>query len=111
VRVLLDQNLSPKLIQKLADVVPGLESVYDHDLIAASDTVIFEWARDLLVAAVITADRDFVALVERLGPPPKIIRIEQCAYPSSIIEQLLRREAIRIRAFLESDRAVLLLRL
>jgi hypothetical protein len=26
VRVLLDQNLSPKLIRKLADILPGLES-------------------------------------------------------------------------------------
>jgi hypothetical protein len=41
VRIPLDQNLSPKLIRKLADILPGLESVYDHDLTGSSDPYIF----------------------------------------------------------------------
>ena len=72
-RILLDQNLSPKLIRKLADALPGLESVYDHNLIAASDPLIFEWARKSGFAAVMSADLDLVLLAERLGPPPKVI--------------------------------------
>jgi predicted nuclease of predicted toxin-antitoxin system len=111
VRILLDQNLSPKLVGRLADVIPGLESVYDHDLAGASDPVIFDWAGRLEFSALISADRDFVHLVERVGPPPKVIRIERCDFRSAIIEQVFRREAIRIHAFLRSDRAVLLLRL
>lgn len=106
-RILLDQNLSPKLIRRLTDILPGLESVYDHDLIGASDQFIFDWARRLEFSAVISADLDFVHLAERLGPPPKIVRIERCDYRSIVIEQLIRREAVRIHAFLESDRAVL----
>jgi predicted nuclease of predicted toxin-antitoxin system len=111
VRILLDQNLSPKLIGRLIDILPGLESVYDHDLVGASDPVIFDWARRESFAALISADRDFVHLAEQHGPPPKVIRIERCDFPSRVIEQVLRREAVRIQAFLESDRAVLLLRL
>jgi predicted nuclease of predicted toxin-antitoxin system len=111
VRILLDQNLSPKLIRQLADVLPGLESVYDHDLIGASDPFIFDWARTLELSALVSADRDFVQLAERVGPPPRVIRIERCDFPSRIIEQLIRREAIRIREFLQSERAVLLLKL
>ena len=110
-RILLDQNLSPKLIRRVADVIPGLESVYDHDLIGASDPVIFDWARRLGFSALVSADRDFVHLVERAGPPPKVIRIERCDFPSGIIGDLLRREAVRIRDFLESNRPVLLLKL
>jgi predicted nuclease of predicted toxin-antitoxin system len=109
VRILLDQNLSPKLIRKLVDVLPGLESVYEHDLIGASDLFIFEWARRSAFSAVVSADRDFVLLAERLGTPPKIIRIDRCEYSSAVLEQLLRRESIRIQAFLGSDRAVLIL--
>jgi len=109
-RILLDQNLSPKLIRRLADVLPGLESVYDHNLIEASDPFIFKWARESAFAGIISADRDLVVLAEQLGPPPKVIRIEQCDYPSAVVEQLLRRELIRIRTFLESDRAALLLK-
>jgi predicted nuclease of predicted toxin-antitoxin system len=60
---------------------------------------------------VLSTDRDLVRLAERLGPPPRIIRIERCDFPAKMIEQLLRREALRIHDFLESDRAVLLLKL
>jgi predicted nuclease of predicted toxin-antitoxin system len=85
--------------------------VYDHDLVGASDPLIFDWARKAEFAAVVSTDRDFVHLAERLGSPPKVIRIERCSFPAEVIEQLLRREALRIYAFLQSDRAVLPLRL
>jgi predicted nuclease of predicted toxin-antitoxin system len=111
VRVLLDQNLSPKLVRRLADLFPGLESVYDHGLTGASDTFIFDWARQLEFSALISTDHDFIQLAERLGPPPKVIRIERCDFASAIIEHLLRREAARIHDFLGSDQGVLLLRL
>ena len=74
-RILLDENLSPKLIRRLADILPGLEPVYDHDLIDSSDPFIFDWARRFEFSALVSADRDFVELAERLGPPPKVIRI------------------------------------
>jgi predicted nuclease of predicted toxin-antitoxin system len=111
VRILLDQNLSPKLVRRLADILPGWESVYDHGLTGSSDPFIFDWARRSEFAAVVSTDRDFVHLAERLGPPPKVIRIERCDVPSRTIELLLRREALRIHSFLESNRAVLLLSL
>lgn len=95
----------------MADIIPGLETVYDHDLAGASDPLIFDWARNAEFAAVISTDRDFVQLATRLGPPPKVIRIERCDFPARVIEQLLRREALRIHDFLSSNRAVLLLRI
>ena len=64
-RILLDQNLSPRLVPQLIDVLPELESVYDHDLTGASDPSIFQWARGSGFSALISADRDFVHLVER----------------------------------------------
>jgi predicted nuclease of predicted toxin-antitoxin system len=71
VRILLDQNLSPKLIRRLADSIPGLETVYDHDFVGASDPFIFDWAKKGEFAAVVSIDRDFVHLAERelLNPP------------------------------------------
>lgn len=81
-RILLDQNLSPKLIRKLEDIFPGLHGVYHHNLIGVADP---------------------------LGSPTKVIRIKRCEFPSSVIEQLIRREAIRIYEFLQADRAVLIL--
>jgi len=106
VRLLLDQNLPPKLIRKLGDFLPGLESVYDHGLTGASDPVIFQWAREMEFAALLSTDHDFVRMAERVGSPPKIIRIERCDFSSRIIEQLIRRESIRIHDFLASKRDV-----
>jgi hypothetical protein len=60
------------------------ESVYEHDLINAPDPFIFDWAREANFAAVVSADRDFVHPVERLGPPPKVIRIEHCDFPVGV---------------------------
>jgi predicted nuclease of predicted toxin-antitoxin system len=78
-------------------------------VLLSSDSFIFDWARQREFAAVITADRDFVELVERLGPPPKVIRISGCDFPSRILAKLLRREAIRLRKFLKSTRSALTL--
>jgi predicted nuclease of predicted toxin-antitoxin system len=111
VRILLDQNLSPKLIRRLTDLLPGLESVYDHGLTGASDPFIFNWARSSGFSALISANGDFVHLAETVGFPPKVIRIERCDFPSRVIEDLLRREAARIQDFLASNQGVLLLRL
>jgi predicted nuclease of predicted toxin-antitoxin system len=111
VAILLDQNLSPRLVRMLDDVLSGLESVYDHNLVGTSDPVLFDWARHSAVEAIITADRDLVRIVERLGPPPKIIRIDRCDFPSRVVARLLRREAVRIHDFLQSPRGVLQLSL
>ena len=108
-RILLDQNLSPKLIRALADALPGLESVYDHGLTGATDPTIFVWAAKSGFAAILSADLDFVRLVERIGQPPKIIRIERCDFSSKVIA-LLRREIVAIRAFLASTKPVLSLK-
>lgn len=76
-------------------------------LTGSSDPFIFDWARRSGFSALVSTDRDFVRLAERIGPPPKVIRIERCDFPSRRIELLLRREALRIYSFVESNRAVL----
>jgi len=46
-----------------------------------------------------------------LGPPPKVIWLRGCDYPTAVAEDLIRSQAIRIMEFLEdSERAVLILR-
>ena len=53
--------------------------------------------------AVITSDADFVAMSQRLGVPSKVIHIEQCDFPFRVVEDLLRRSAIRITDFEKDD--------
>jgi predicted nuclease of predicted toxin-antitoxin system len=68
-----DAQLSPK-ISSWIDTELGIEvrSVADVGLRDAEDLEIFRAAKAAQVI-VITKDRDFVDLLDRFGPPPKII--------------------------------------
>jgi len=96
--LLLDENLSPRLTGRLASLFPGLMHVRDVGLKQADDREIWQWARDNS-HTVVTADSDFVEMVTREGPPPRLIHIERCDFPFRVIEDLLRRNAIRISEF------------
>ena len=71
----LDAHISPKLVPWIHDTF-GMDVLHVRDLglRAAEDPDIFYKAREA-DAIVITKDRDFVELLGRLGPPPKIIWI------------------------------------
>lgn len=45
-RLLLDQNLSPRLVARLADVFPKSAHVSDFGLNAADDTAVYQFAKD-----------------------------------------------------------------
>jgi predicted nuclease of predicted toxin-antitoxin system len=61
--------------------------------------------------AIVTADADFYELATTFGPPPKVIWLRGCDYPTAVAEDLIRGQAIRIAEFLEEpERAVLILR-
>ncbi len=106
-KFLLDENLSPRLINRLDQLFPGLAHVGQHGLKRSDDIDIFEWAK-ANEFGVITTDADFVALAQRLGWPPKIIHLKQCDQPLRVIEDLLRRSAVRITEFAKDDHAGLL---
>jgi predicted nuclease of predicted toxin-antitoxin system len=109
-KLLLDENLSPRLVNRLEILFPGLTHVRDVGLKRAADRDIWSWAKENGFG-VITTDGDFVDLAKRLGPPPKVIHVEECDFPLRIIEDLLRRSAVRISEFQKDpDRGLLVLR-
>lgn len=71
--------------------------------VSTKDRDIFGYARSAGFAAVLTKDDDFVEMVRRFGPPPRVIHV---ALPNSSLktarEFLLARIEV-IRAFLERD--------
>ena len=105
--LLLDENLSPRLVARLLSLFPGLTHVRDVGLKQAGDERIWMWAKKNGYT-VVTADTDFVELSNRLGWPPKVVHLERCDFPFLVIEQLLRHHAIRIAEF-EGDPAAGLL--
>ena len=105
--LLLDENLSPRLVARLRSLFPALTHVREVGLNQASDERIWAYAKESGFT-VVTADTDFVALSNRLGWPPKVIHLKRCDFPFPVIERVLRHNAIRI-AELEGDSAAGLL--
>ncbi len=110
-KLLLDENLSPRLVARLNSLFTGLIHVRDVGLKQASDQLIWDWAKEN-AHSLITADADFLRISHFAGPPPKVIFIEQCDFPFRVMENLLRRNALQISEFeKDSEAAVLTLRL
>ena len=110
-KLLLDENLSPRLLLRLRSLFVDLAHVRDVGLRGADDKSIWDWAKTNGYT-VITTDADFVAMSQSLGYPPKVIHIERCDFPARVIEDLLRRCAVQISEFDKEETAgVLALRL
>lgn len=109
-KVLLDENLSRRVVATLADLFPGSAHVSTEGLLEAADTRVWESAK-ANGFAIVTADADFYELATTFGPPPKVIWLRGCDYPTAVAERLIRREAIRVSEFLEHPaQAVLILK-
>ncbi len=108
-RLLFDENLSRKLVNRLSDLFPGSSHVATESLLQSPDRDLWEHAK-AEGFAIVTADADFFELAATFGPPPKVIWPRGCDYPTSVAEQLIRRQAIRVAAFLrDEDQGVLVL--
>lgn len=95
-KLLFDQNLSRKLVGRLADVFPNSSHVQLHALAEATDTEIWEFAK-LNDFCIVTQDADFPERIRLYGSPPKVVWLRCGNAPTRRVEQLLRsgKEAIR----------------
>jgi len=89
VKLLFDQNLSPKLVKHLADLYPDSNHVYHLGIDLVPDKEMREYAgREGFV--IVTKDSDFSDLCILLGFPPKVIWIRRGNCSSRDIEAILR---------------------
>jgi predicted nuclease of predicted toxin-antitoxin system len=109
VKLLFDENLSRKLVDRLSDLFPNSRHVESEGLTQRSDQQIWEYAKNNEFT-IVTADGDFHELVTTFGPPPKVIWLRGCDHPTSVAEKLIRSQAIRITDFEQSEASVLILR-
>ena len=106
-RLLFDENLSRRLVARIADLFPASTHVVHEGLLQASDRAVWEHDKANQFT-IVTADADFYELAITLGPPPKVIWLRGCDYPTATAEQLLRNQAIRVAEFLkDAEQAVL----
>lgn len=101
-KLLFDENLSPKLVDLLTDVFPGSVHVHMCGLGRSDDEAIWRYAKNNDFA-IVTKDSDFQERAVLPGSPPKVIwvRIPNCKVEE--VAALLRRAFRQIRRFIEDD--------
>jgi predicted nuclease of predicted toxin-antitoxin system len=107
VKLLLDENLSPRLCRLLADAYPKSTHVRDIGLRGADDDRLWVYARDNEFTLV-SKDNDFRQLSFLRGSPPKIVWLAVGNAPTAAIADLLLRERSRLLAFADDAEAALL---
>jgi predicted nuclease of predicted toxin-antitoxin system len=98
VKLLLDENLSRKLVVRLAQLYPESAHVGEFGLLASPDREVWEFAK-AGGFVIVSTDSDFYEFATTLGPPPKVVWLRRWTHPTKDAEQLLRREAVRITDF------------
>jgi len=101
-KLLLDENLSPRLIALIGDLYPGSRHVEDYELLNAPDEEVWRFAAENGFA-IVSKDSDFSELSALHGSPPKVIwlRVGNCTTDRAGLA--LRDSFASIQAFLETN--------
>jgi predicted nuclease of predicted toxin-antitoxin system len=100
-KLLFDQNLSPQLVNRLADLYPDSQHVSFIELDQADDRTLWEYANQNDFT-VVTRDSDFSELSLLRGSPPKVIWIRRGNCSMRQIEEILRSHYQNIIQFNEA---------
>ena len=100
-KLLFDQNLSPKLVNRLAREFPGSVHVITIGLDATPDPILWAYAA-ANGFTIVSKDSDFQQRAMILGHPPKVIWIRLGNCPTADVASLLRSRQSDILTF-EAD--------
>ena len=97
-KLLFGQNLSPRLVQRLADLYPDSSHVFLVGLDRASDSAVWDYAKanDF---SIVTKDTDFSDMSVVRGYPPKVIWLQLGNCTTADIERVPRAGFAQISAF------------
>jgi predicted nuclease of predicted toxin-antitoxin system len=107
VKLLFDENLSPKLAAQLSFEFPDSVHVSRVGLDQADDTTVWKFAAAQSFT-IVTKDADFQELSLRLGAPPKVIWLRRgnCSVNDTVA--MLRDHSDDVRTFLDDNRNAVL---
>jgi predicted nuclease of predicted toxin-antitoxin system len=108
VKLLFDENLSPRLIDLLGEEFPGSSHVLVAGLGGASDARIWDYAQDQEFT-IVSKDDDFRQRSFLDGAPPKVVWLQVGNAGTTIVVNLLLNEAAKLRAFESEDESSLLI--
>jgi len=107
VKLLFDENLSPSLVQRLADLFPDPARVHTLGLGQADDATISVYARDHDYV-VVTKDADFRVLRLTFGNrASRVAWIRSGNGSTNVIEKVLRSRVLAIEALAEDETGVI----
>jgi predicted nuclease of predicted toxin-antitoxin system len=89
VKLLLDENLSPHLVESLSDLYPDSLHVHSCGLGSANDADIWEYSKTNGFT-IVSKDSDFQERSILLGSPPKVILLRASNCTRKEVEGLLR---------------------
>ena len=97
-RLLFDENLSPRLVERLTDLYPDCMHVREAGLERAPDEAVWNYAREN-ASTLVTQDADFGEMSILLDSPPKVIWLRRGNCSTSEIEKILRAQYQAVVAF------------
>lgn len=100
--LLFDQNISPRLAERLVDMYPKSVHVYELGMGSATDIEIWEYAHqhDYMI---VTKDADFSELGVVRGFPPKIIWVRRGNCTTKDIENILHENFNEVKMLSEDN--------
>ena len=100
-KILLDENISYRLLMRIAAAFPDAQHVKDLGLTHVNDHTIFKEACKFGFDAIITNDDDFQNILIERGAPPKIIWIRTGNCSTAFLSEVILRNVAIIQAFIE----------
>ena len=107
-KLLFDENLSPRFAKDTATVFPGSQHIDLAGLHGQSDEAVWEYAR-LQGFVVVSKDNDFRQRSFLKGAPPKVIWLSVGNAGTDAISRLLRESHARIATFVANEEESLLI--
>ena len=108
-KLLLDENLSDRIVPQILDLYPDSAHVKSHGLIHADDVLIWSFARQHRYT-IVSKDADFHQRSLVFGHPPKLVFLRAGNCPTSRITQLLRSNYALLLTFdVDSSASILVL--
>lgn len=107
-KLLFDENLSPRLVGLLADLYPGSLHVHQCGLGSADDIAIWEYAKANGLT-IVSKDSDFQERAILAGSPPKVVWLRTSNRPSEDVAKVLRTAFPAVLRFVDDDHETFLI--
>ena len=101
-KLFFDQNISFRIIARLEEIFPGSTQVARLGIEGSSDLSLWNYAKENGFT-IVTFDADFIDIATLKGAPPKIIWLRMGNSSTAEIADILKRNHLIIRDFIEND--------